>query len=114
MPLENPERIAGLLNVVEKVTTVAPNCTYILSEAMAELHKLNEGIRRAREQEQRMPVTPDPAAAAVENTTEPAAGGEPVQGNAGPSQPLEKHIDTDTPLPEPTVENETPTLERKI
>jgi len=101
MPIENPDRVLALLNVVEKVTTVAPRCTYLLADAMAELHKLDETIRRTKELEANRPVTPDPVTETLGNTIEPAAGGEQIPGTPTASEPVHEDITTDTPLPEP-------------
>lgn len=51
-------RAMMLLNIVEKVSTVAPGLTHISSEALAELRNIHESIRVQKAKEQGKPNVP--------------------------------------------------------
>lgn len=80
--------VAQILGVVEKVTTVAPTMNYILSEGMARLHKINEGLRVAAQERAGQELTPDPASAVAANASPAAAESDQIAPDANPSQPI--------------------------
>lgn len=108
--IKDAGRIAALLGIVEKVTTVSPGMTHIISEAMAELRLLNEGIRKEHLAEANKPVTPaavgDPES--PQAAIEPPEGGDPKPGSPVATKPTEKKIDTDTKPPPVTKPADTP------
>lgn len=108
--IKDAGRIQALLGIVEKVTTVMPGATHIISEAMSELRLLNEGIRKEHEAEANKPVTPakvgDPES--PQNTVMPAEGGTEVKGDSLASKPTDKKLDTDTKPPPVTKPAEVP------
>ena len=46
MPIKDPGRLAALLDVVQKVATVAPRATHLSSSAMKEIDAANEELRK--------------------------------------------------------------------
>jgi len=58
--IKDHDRVMQLLNIVEKTSGAVPGFTHIISDAMAELREINEGLRKQKEVEQGKPVTPAP------------------------------------------------------
>lgn len=102
MTIKDPGRTLALLNIVEKVTTVAPGMTYLISEAMAELHALHENIRKTHEKEQGQPITPAPVGDPESPAQSPPPGMEDSPDFAThptASKPTEEPVDAKTPVP---------------
>ena len=98
------DRASALLNIVEKISTVAPGYTYISSEAMAELREMNEAVRKTKLKEQGLPVTP-----AVFGDGTPALSGGPEAPNENPA--LEAYPKASTPIEADITES---SFQRKI
>jgi hypothetical protein len=115
-----------LLNIVEKVSTVAPGYSHITSEAMAELREMNEGLRKESLKEKGLPITP-----AVVGDGTPALQGGPENPITNPqleaylvaSKPVEADLTSPSAItkaaetpPTPVIDtaSDTSTIERKI
>lgn len=113
--IKDAGRAAALLDLVEKVANVAPGFSHISSEAMAELRLINEGIRKAHEEESGLPITP----ATVGDAESPKApsvsaqGGDQYLVESIASTPTDKKIDSDTAMPKvsPVEDRSAPTVD---
>lgn len=112
------DRVLMLLNIVEKVSTVAPGYMNITSEAMAELREINEGLRQQKEAAQGR--VPQPAQygdpnSPVHQPNEPdskALASEPIA-----SKPVLGPKPTEPPVPQSPPDAapvESPAMERKF
>lgn len=79
------DRISDLLNIVEKISTVAPQYMNISGEAMSELREIDAGIRDRKAKES----PPPQDATAGQPSTEPPVPSQPVGARAIPASSFE-------------------------
>lgn len=84
----DPAEVVALLSIPALVTTNTPQMQEILSEAMARLHEINEGLRVAKQERANQPLTPDPTANVAAQASPAATDSDQIADDAKPSRPI--------------------------